>query len=225
MAEQPSSVREPAAAAPVAPPKAIGAPVPEGIAFGEHRMHNRTKTVTVARKVRIRSRNRINHCPEPAGNGHFVPRNGPKTPESAPFLPETGRFPYAFAALRRAPTRRPARPQRPFALSPSSPVTLARHPGVHRFCPISAGVPPPPKPGAFQRTPHYWGAGGLLGAGGPLPPAGPKRRVRLPAPHLLDRDPRMGYAGGHNSISVQRFPGGVPSVAVVRSLRRATHGH
>jgi hypothetical protein len=159
MAEQPSSVREPAAA-PVAPPKAIGAHVPEGIAFGERRMHNRTKTLTAARKVRIRSRNRINECPEPAGKGHFCTPKRPKAPENALFLPETGRFSYAYAALRTAPTRRPARPQRPFALSPSSPVTLARHPGVHRFCPISAGPPCPPSLGGSREPPRLGGQGG-----------------------------------------------------------------
>jgi hypothetical protein len=55
------------------------------------------KTPTVARKVRNRSRNRINHCPESAGKGHFRTPNRPKTLENARFLPETGHFPTAFA--------------------------------------------------------------------------------------------------------------------------------
>jgi hypothetical protein len=60
------------------------------------------KTLTVARKLRNRSRNRINDCPEPAGKGHFCTRNGPKTPESARFLPETVQIPADFTPPRRA---------------------------------------------------------------------------------------------------------------------------
>src|SRR5947208_4358204 len=61
-------------------------------------MHNRTKTLTVARKVRICSRNPGTTCPEPAGKGHFRARKAPKTPENGRFLSETVQIPTLLRA-------------------------------------------------------------------------------------------------------------------------------
>src|SRR5207249_2052918 len=114
MAERRSRLARQAPPERVASPRTRGQHVPDPVAFEEHKMQNRRKTPNPARKVRNRSRNRINDCPEPAGNGHFVPPKRPQSAENAQNLPETGHFPIVFGfpegPLRNHPTARSPTP-------------------------------------------------------------------------------------------------------------------